>query len=178
MPENGYEFENILPITLTVEGGATRDHRGDTNRGISQQTYDSWAKQNDKPKKSVMELTYGETKDFYESEFYKRPKIDKLLGKVRMNVFDYGVHSSPVKAIQDLQKIVGAKPDGIIGPKTLAKVEKYVAKYGEKGLSMKILQSRASYLSELVAKDPVKYGQFEGGWGNRIKYLTDLTETE
>lgn len=178
MPSNGYEFENILPITLTVEGGKTRDHRGDTNRGISQETYDAFRKQKKLPIKSVLDLTYGETKEFYQDEFYKRPKIDKLSGKLRMNVFDYAVHSSPKQAIMDLQKIVGTKADGIIGDKTLAKVEKFVTKYGDKALSLKLLKARADYLTNLVITNPQKYGQFEEGWGNRIKFLSDLTESD
>jgi len=42
---------------------------------------------------------------------------------VDLSVFDYGVNSGPSRSAKDLQHVVGAKVDGVIGAATIAAVK-------------------------------------------------------
>lgn len=46
-------------------------------------------------------------------------KINKLHSSMIWPVFDFGIHSGPKRAIRFLQKMLGTKQDGVIGPKTI-----------------------------------------------------------
>lgn len=167
-------FDTMLVNTLKFEGGYTVDHRGETNRGITQPTYDSYTKQKGIPTKNVKDLTYGEGYSFYEDEFYKKPKIDKLPYNVGGVVFDFGVNAGPVTAIKSLQRIVGTKDDGIIGDKTITAVHKYIDKNGENELINTLVSDRQIYNNNLILKDPSVYGDYERGWRDRLIKVLEL----
>lgn len=62
------------------------------------------------------------------SAIYKRQYWDKagrgLPVGLDYAVFDYAVNSGPAQAARDLQRVLGVKPDGIIGAMTLAAAQK------------------------------------------------------
>lgn len=167
------QFNRILPQTLEFEGGLTADHAGLTNYGVTQPAYDAYLKSQKRPSQSVKEITYGEVKDLYYRDFYQKPKISQLPEKLSGAVFDYAVNSGPKKAVMDLQKIVGSDADGVIGPKTLAAVKEYIGKNGEDALIGNLIDTRESYLQDLIDSNPQKYGRFANGWGNRLNKLRD-----
>lgn len=165
-------FNQILADTLRFEGGETVDSGGVTNRGITQKTYDSYAASKGKPSKSVNELSFGDAKNLYYDEYFVKPKIDKIPSeKVAAITFDFGVNSGTVTAIKALQEAVGAKADGVIGKKTLASMDKYIAKYGEEALADAVMTKRENLMSNLIMQNPEKYGAYEKGWSNRTKAL-------
>ena len=97
-------FDAILTHTLQNEGGVTTDTGGLTNYGITQNTYGSVDPALGRPNKSVKDLKYGEVKKVYESEFYKKPNIDKIPSeKVQGVLFDWGVNAGTGTAIKKLQ---------------------------------------------------------------------------
>lgn len=175
------KFNQYLNNLLGVEGGYTSDHRGATNYGVSQPTYDGYLKEKKMPSKKVKDLTYGEVKDFYQTEFYAKPKIDKVADfspSAAGVLFDHAVNAGNQTAIKHLQQVVGSKDDGVIGEKTLKAVEDYVKKNGDKALSKAILKKQADHYAELVTKDPDKYGKYLNGWKNRITKTTSLYASE
>lgn len=177
----GNNFNNYLNNLLGVEGGYTVDHRGATNYGISQPTYDGYIKTKKRPIKKVKDLSYGEVKDFYQEEFFTKPKIDLIepISKDAAGIlFDYSVNAGSSKAIKDLQALVGAKPDGVIGPKTLKAVEKYVSKNGDMALRKSLLKKQAEHYDLLVEKDPETYGKYINGWKNRVAKTASLYAKE
>jgi lysozyme family protein len=140
--------------------------------GVTQKAYDAYTAQNKLPRKSVNDLSFGDAKDMYHSEYFTKPKFDKIPSeKVAAVLFDYGVNSGTGTAVKALQKIVGTKADGIIGNKTLKAVDKYIANNGEDGLVDAVMTNREKLLSDLVAEDPAKYGAYADGWANRTKAL-------
>lgn len=167
-------FDSMLMNTLKFEGGYTVDHRGQTNRGITQPTYDSYAKQKGVPTKDVKDLTFGEGYKFYEDEFYKRPKLDRLSYNIGGTVFDFGVNAGPDVAVKSLQEIVGTKPDGIIGDKTITAIDKYIDKYGESKLIEALIDDRQIYNNNLILNNPSVYGNYENGWNNRLMKIHEL----
>lgn len=166
-------FKDVLNRTLKFEGGYTEDTGGPTNYGVRQDMYDAYAKANKLESKKVTDLKYGDVKNFYEKDYWEKPKISKLPAEIAGNVFDYGVNAGQGKAIKTLQEVVGAKPDGVIGPKTLKAVNDYMAKVGAKALNKQILDRRAQHYNELVQSNPQKYSRYLNGWLARVNKLAE-----
>jgi len=167
-------FDQILNTTLKLEGGLNKKEVGGgiSNYGITQKTYNSVAPQLGLPNKNVKDINYGEVRSVYENEYYKKPKYNQLpTERIQGLMFDWGVNAGTGTATKKLQQIVGTKPDGKIGKKTLEAVNKYISEKGEDALAFDILSSRANHYQELIASDPNKYGYWEEGWNNRINYL-------
>lgn len=59
---------------------------------------------------------------FYKRDYWDACKCDKLPIGIDFVVFNRGVNSGPKRSVMALQKLVGVKRDGIIGPKTIAAV--------------------------------------------------------
>lgn len=161
-------FDSIYDFTLDQEGGFTVDHAGKTNKGVTQSTYDAYRKKKNLPPSKVEEISPEETRDLYQNEFYLSPKLDKFSPKVAGVLFDYGVNSSPKKAVMSLQKIVGTDVDGVVGPKTIKATNDYMKQYGEKNLVDNIINDRKEFYKTLIQKNPALYQQYENGWKNRI----------
>ena len=163
------DFNKILSESLGYEGGYDDSMAKDgviSNFGITQKLYDAYNKDNPK---DVKDITYGEARDIYYDEFYKPLKIEKFKSNhVKSVIFDYAINSGRSQAVKDLQNIVGSKPDGIIGKKTLKKLDKFIKDNGESELINQYINSREHFLKSLVIKNPEKYGKNINGWMNRL----------
>lgn len=164
-------FDSAFKRTLGFEGGYTVDHAGPTNFGVTQDTYDNWRKKQGLPTKPVRAIDTQEAKQLYKQEYFDKPGFSKLPANVAGVLFDYGVNAGTPRAAMALQKAVGASPDGVIGPKTLNKVNDFVSKNGEQPLLQKIVDQRSQHIDTLIKKNPAKYKKFENGWKNRIKAI-------
>jgi lysozyme family protein len=171
-------FDKDLVNTLRYEGGVTTDTGGLTNYGIRQDIYNSYTKANKLQNKSVKELNYGEVRDFYETEYYKKPQIDKLPENLQGVIFDSAVNLGQGTAIKQLQSEVGAKADGKIGEKTIKAVNDYIKNNGEDKLIREVIYSRMSHYQHLSQTNPEKYGKYFDGWYNRIQDLAVKHGTE
>lgn len=175
MPE-GQIVDDFLPTlmnTLKVEGGYNVDNGMPTNFGIKQDTLDNYTSKNKLPEMDVKDLKFGTVKKLYETEYYKNPKIDTIPAsrRIRSLMFDFGVNSGQGTAIKALQKEVGTKVDGIIGPKTQKSVDTYIKKYGEDALYGAMMQSRIELYRKLATEKPEKHGKNLQGWFNRLERL-------
>lgn len=171
---NDPEFSNILNNTLKHEGSYTVDVGGPTNKGVTQRSYDAYTAKKGINTKSVKELAPEDVGRFYYDEFYTAPKLDAIpYQSVKGVLFDYAVNSGNQRAVKDLQKEVGVTVDGLLGPKTLAAVDKYVNKHGEKFLSHQILNRRSHYMISLSQKNPDKYSKYLQDWLGRINNLKE-----
>lgn len=164
-------FDSAFKRTLGFEGGYTVDHAGPTNFGVTQDTYDNWRKKQGLPTKPVRAIDTQEAKQLYKQEYFDKPGFSKLPANVAGVLFDYGVNAGTPRAAMALQKAVGASPDGVIGPKTLNKVNDFVSKNGEQPLLQKIVDQRSQHIDTLIKKNPAKYKKFENGWKNRINAI-------
>lgn len=82
---------------------------------------------------------------------------------------DYGFHSGPATAVRDLQRCVGALPDGAIGPRTLEAVR---AVDRDLALALALNERRRARL-RTIAERPGQ-GKFLRGWVNRVEALDRL----
>lgn len=102
-------------------------------------------------------------RNFYRAEFWSTVNGDRIESqRVAENIFDFGVNAGWRTAAKLAQVIVGATPDGAIGPKTLERLnamapELFVAQFA--------LAKLARY-RDICARDPVQR-KFLLGWVNR-----------
>lgn len=114
-------FETVRPLLLQHEGGYVdhpHDRGGATNHGITQATLAAWRGKR-VSKDDVRNLTVDEAIAIYRAQYWDAVRGDDLLPGVDYAVYDYAVNSGPSRAAKDLQRVVGATPDGIIGAMTL-----------------------------------------------------------
>ena len=116
--------------------------------------------------KDMKELKLKSALDILENQYYKGPKIDKLPVSIRKNVLDMAINAGPGRAIKILQKLVGAKQDGAIGPETLKKIKE------SKITNNDYVDARRDFYLGLVKRKPV-YKKFKRGWLNRVESFRD-----
>ena len=99
----------------------------------------------------MKELTSEKATDIMYSNFYKKYGIDKLPENMQYNVLDMVINSGS-NGIKVLQKGIGAKADGVLGPRTLKNLKLVVL------LTMIIL--RQENLSIIILFQKIKAKKF------------------
>jgi lysozyme family protein len=159
-------FGRSLILVLQSEGGWVdnpHDSGGATNRGITLDTLTEW-REEPCTKDDVKNLSAQEASDIYRAKYWANVRGDDLPSGVDYIVFDYAVNSSPAKAAKELQSLVGANPDCIIGAFTLKAIAAYVAIHGVETLIKSYCDRRKSFLRSL--KTWLYFGK---GWTNRLE---------
>jgi lysozyme family protein len=157
-----------LEKVLEHEGGFVdhpEDPGGATNKGITHKTYSDFL---GRPLEDVHELK--NIPDEHVGMIYKKGYWDKICGDqlpsgVDFCVFDWAVNSGPGRAAKALQKAVGAKQDGAIGPKTL----EAVAESDPVKIIKQISKDREAFYRSLRT-----YDTFGRGWLKRNKETRDF----
>ena len=134
-------FDAALQHVLKSEGGFVNhpsDPGGMTNLGVTARTWEDWVG-HAPSEKEMRELTPEKVAPLYKRKYWDAIKGDALPSGVDYCVFDCAVNSGPGRAAKMLQEVVGVKPDGGIGPVTLAAVSamdpvELIAKYADKRL--------------------------------------------
>lgn len=167
------KFSKAAQFTFhpTVEGGYTVDNGGPTNYGITQNTLDAFNRKYGYPQSSVKDMNQDFAKNIAKMEFFEEPGLNILPDRTAVAAFDYSINSGPYQAIKDLQRVVGTKPDGRMGPHTQKAIEKYIQTNGEDALLHDYTERRAILMHGLLLQDPGKYGPSIKGWANRLKNL-------
>ena len=100
---------------------------------------------------------------FYKKEFWDKAKLDNVNSQqVANEIFIAGVNMGMKKAVMLAQRLVGVTQDGVVGPKTLAAINKFDdAMFDE---MYDILEN--DYYKEIVTTNPSKR-IFAKGWRNR-----------
>lgn len=154
-----------------VEGGYTVDNGGPTNYGITQKTLDAFNSKNGYDQVDVKDITPDDAKFVAQKQYFEDPKLDMLPDRTAVAAFDYSVNSGPHQAIKDLQRVVGVKPDGMMGADTQKAVNTYIDQNGEDALLHNYTERRAVLMHSLIIGNPAKYGSYAGGWANRLQNL-------
>ena len=135
-------FQKFLPYILQHEGGYVNhanDPGGETYRGISRKAHpasDLW-KIVDQYKRNIPNIYTSEgiarlndalskdarvqqiIMDIYHKNYWLAVKADQLPYPIGEYVFDFAVNAGVVRAILTLQKVLGVKVDGLLGPVTI-----------------------------------------------------------
>lgn len=169
-------IDEIITDVLKAEGWDTftnhpADRGGPTKWGITQKSWAAW-RGHDVTVEEVQQITEPQARDFYESEYVLAPRFNHLPELLQPLLVDCGVNHGTVRAAKWLQKAVGAKADGVIGPKTLTAVKKVnpVAVY------VRVCAQREKLYAGIVSRDPTQV-VFIKGWINRnAKWLNRLAD--
>tara|TARA_Y100000004_G_C8954346_1_gene430098 strand:+ start:54 stop:578 length:525 start_codon:yes stop_codon:yes gene_type:complete len=118
-------FVTSLETVLKHEGGYVdhpKDPGGRTNMGITQAVYEKYLNRT-VTEEEMKNIKIGDVRIIYKENYWDKVKGDDLPSGVDFCVFDWAVNSGVSRASKALQKIIGAKADGVIGPNTLKAVE-------------------------------------------------------
>lgn len=122
-------YRAALREVLRHEGGVAdhpRDPGGLTNLGVTIGTAQANGLDvdgdGDVDRQDVLKLTPAHVEPLYKRKHWDAVEGDKLPAGVDLMVFDAAVNSGPVRARRWLQEAVKVRPDGVIGPVTLAAV--------------------------------------------------------
>lgn len=149
-------FDRAFDDLIGNEGGYSNhpdDTGGETNWGITSATARNAGyagPMRDMPKEVAKEMY---------RERYWRPEFDQLAYSVAFQVFDGAVNSGPTVAIKWLQRAVGAKDDGLLGPMTMAAVNRE----NPAAVVMRFNATRLDFLTTLPS-----WPSFGKGWARRI----------
>ncbi len=154
-------FEQSLARVLKHEGGFVnhpRDPGGATNKGITIATYRRFVKRGGTVR-DLKNITDAQVAKVYKKQYWDKVQADHLPSGVDYAVFDFAVNSGPGRAAKFLQRVVGARADGVIGDQTLAAVRSKnpAAIVGE------VCDTRLAWLQGLRT-----FTTFGKGWTRRV----------
>ena len=158
MKEN---FVDALIHVLKHEGGYVNhpaDPGGMTNLGVTKAVWEEWVGR-PSSEKEMRSLTPEMVAPLYRRKYWDKIQGDYLPDGVDYAVFDFAVNSGPGRAAKFLQELVGAKPDGAIGPQTLVAV----GKKDPKELVLAYNAKRKAFLESLPT-----FATFGKGWSARV----------
>jgi len=148
-------FEKGLKFVLSKEGGYSNhphDTGGETNKGITHRTYDTYRKSQGLPTRSVKDITDKEVKDIYYKNYYKASGANKIKDpKLATVVLDTAVH-------------MGVKTARTMLNRSNGHVDKYLALRQER--YKEIVQTRPSQKV------------FLKGWQNRVHDLDKYVNSD
>lgn len=158
-------FEKALREILRHEGGYVnhpKDPGGITNLGVTKAVYDAWIRRS----ATVVEmkgLTPALVAPLYRINYWNKVKGDALPVGLDLCVFDFAVNAGPSRAVKYLQMLVNVKQDGVLGPMTIDKVNKYVQTVGNDTAARKYQELRRGYYKKLKT-----FSTFGKGWLRRV----------
>lgn len=111
---------------------------------------------------NVSDLT-GEVYRFYKQEFWNKMGLDKVnSGHICNEMFIFGVNVNWDKCNKEVQKMIGVKDDGIIGDKTIAKINEVDEEWFDKEFD----KVEMEYYERIVEQKPHLAKNLKG-WFNR-----------
>jgi lysozyme family protein len=178
--------DDPIDIVMGQEGGFSNDpvDRGkETNCGLTLRTYRDVLKEQKKIAKDE-EVTAADLKNlsredvykFFDANFLKRYRIDKLPRALQAIALDKAINHGPGNAFSMIQQVLnldefrpdGVKPmevDGVLGPETRARAAKALELHGDKFIDA-LIKRRLEFYENIIQKDPTQE-RFRGGWTNR-----------
>lgn len=175
MPKGDYQmdntkFTNMVPPLLKAEGGFVnnpKDKGGATKYGITRKTLSAWRGE-EASVDDVKALTQEEAIEIYKNEYYLKPKINQIgHEKVEEMVLDHGINAGPAAGVKLLQRVIGAKQDGGLGPNSLKKLEEYIKEHGEDEFIRDYARKRKQFYLDVIKNNPDNL-EFKKGWFNRV----------
>jgi lysozyme family protein len=155
-------YDTIITGVLVSEGVYSNDAGdpgGPTKYGIT--IWDGrayWKKNATAADMKAMSLSVA--KEIYRTKYWAKIDGDDLPAGVDYAVFDYGVNSGISRAAKVLQRLVGTKADGIIGPHTILATREH----DQIELINDICDERLNFLHDLAS-----WRLFGKGWNSRVR---------
>lgn len=152
-----------LAAVLKSEGGNDddpADHGGRTSRGITQREFTAWLAEQGRPNQDVWTASDKDVATIYHDEYWE-PNGDLLpIGADYMS-FNTNVLAGPHRSAILLQRALGVKDDGRIGPVTRAAI----ARADPVALINNFAAQSAAFYKSL------NQPKFTKGWLNRVAFV-------
>lgn len=167
-------IDNLTPFILKWEGGYVHhknDKGGATNRGVTYKTWEDYCKRKGKEASltTLRHMTKEEWRDIFMEHSWNPWQADKIASQRVANICVDWSWMSGAGVIKRVQKIVGVKADGAVGPQTLAAINGMSEDY----LFALIKQARKDYYEAIVRAKPDN-AVFMKGWLNRLDAISIL----
>lgn len=164
-------FPKCLKVILKHEGGFVNhpaDPGGMTNLGVTKKVYEEWI--GHKVSEAIMrKLTPELVSPLYKKNYWDALKCDGIPAGLDLCVFDFGVNAGTGRSARYLQRLIGAKEDGVIGPATLRSLTFKTVELGTSEMIDRFQEARRCYYRKLAT-----FQTFGRGWLRRV----DEVETE
>ena len=118
-------FKKCLELVLKSEGGYIdheKDPGGRTNLGVTQKVWEEWLG-HPVSEKDMKALTPEKVAPMYEMKYWRTSYCEKLPQGLNLLVFSMAVNAGSGRAVKLLQRCLGLVEDGIIGARTMAKIQ-------------------------------------------------------
>ena len=118
-------FNKALQFVLRHEGGYSNninDKGGATNKGITQNTYNTWLRSKGQNLKDVRNISDSEVKEIYYNNYWLKAGCDKMSEKFAILCFDTAVNMGVGRVGEFLKAAEYKYPDKFL----LARIRKYV----------------------------------------------------
>ena len=173
-PNNAfYVSGNVSSSTGKKACGWCIDNGGETKYGIAQKFW---------PRISVRDLNAAAAEELYMKEYWIPSQAEIMPDRLAVCYYDAVVNMGISAAGKLLQRVIGAKADGEVGPKTIQKLQELLKTKTDIELSKSFQNARISFY-HLIAHDKDDpntpqnediHGQYERGWLNRINKINKL----
>ena len=163
-PRDAREFQDALKFLLAREGGYVdhpSDPGGETNLGISRRSY---------PNENIVGMTRERAGYLYHRDYWLPNRCDEMTRWVALPLFDFAVNAPARSARICLQKIIGAKADGVLGPRSMAALTAAVKKNGETWVGLQLIDARLQRYIRRVRQGRSS-PKFLLGWTRRLHHL-------
>jgi len=153
-------FRECLDLVLKHEGGFVNhklDPGGMTNLGVTKKVWEDWVG-HPVTEKDMRELTPALVGPMYEMKYWRTSYCEKLPRGLDLLVFSMAVNAGSGRSVKLLQDAIGVVADGVIGPKTMAKINEA----NVESLIDKFSEARTAFYKGLKT-----FPVFGKGWLNR-----------
>jgi lysozyme family protein len=151
-------FDAALEIVLLKEGGWVNDpedNGGETNLGISTRAH---------PGVDIKNITPEIAREIYLRDYWTPAGCEGMNWPICLLVFDFAVNSGVSRAVRTLQRRLGVRQDGVVGPITLR-----AANRATRSTMLRYLVDRARFMEGLA-----DWPHFANGWLMRLMSLASL----
>ncbi len=165
-------FEAIAAQIIEDEGGYVnhpKDRGGSTKYGITKR-FLAEARGIDPASittKMIRDLSMNDARMAYHKIVWQKNGVHMLPSEIQPLMFDWIVMSGPRTPIKFLQRSVGAKRDGVMGPKTAKAVREKMANVPYEEFETRFVNGIIRYLIRIARRDPSQTVFLEG-WFNRF----------
>lgn len=168
------KIDILAPFILSWEGGYANDPDdpgGATNRGV---TIGTWRQvgydkdgDGDIDVDDLKKITVADAVNrVMKPHFWDRWKADQIKSQSVANIVVDWVWASGKHGITEVQKILGVKVDGIVGPKTLGALNAQ----DPRALFDHIKRARLRFIDTVIKNRPTSE-KYRKGWTRRLDYI-------
>lgn len=168
-------FTEIIRYILVEEGGFVNDPNdsgGPTNKGVTQNVYDSYRLEIGSAQRTVKEITDDELYEIYFNLYWASGACDKMCFPLNIVHMDSCVQHGVQRALEILQSVLNVEVDGLLGPHTKEAINLSCQSTDKAYLvAYRYILARVFYYDTLDEKHPERTKFLTNLWLKRMKHL-------